>query len=61
MRFGVVVDEEAERQRAAWAFEEREAEARRNVKMGKDIEADRALLEMAGLVGGHGNTGGSMG
>ncbi|KAL8646559.1 MAG: hypothetical protein Q9226_006805 [Calogaya cf. arnoldii] len=54
-------DEEAERQRAAWAFEEREAEARRSVKMGKDIEADRALLEMAGLVGGHGNTGGSMG
>ncbi|KAI4259495.1 MAG: hypothetical protein L6R42_004544 [Xanthoria sp. 1 TBL-2021] len=54
-------DEEAERQRAAWAFEEREAEARRNVKMGKDIEADRALLEMAGLIGGHGNTGGSMG
>lgn len=54
-------DEEAERQRAAWAFEEREAEARRSVKMGKDIEADRALLEMAGLVGGHGNSGGSMG
>ncbi|CAO1596189.1 MAG: hypothetical protein LQ349_005367 [Xanthoria aureola] len=54
-------NEEAARQRAAWAFEEREAEARRSVKMGKDIEADRALLEMAGLVGGHGNTGGSMG
>ncbi|KAL8913318.1 MAG: hypothetical protein Q9172_007306 [Xanthocarpia lactea] len=54
-------DDEAERQRAAWAFEEREAEARRSVKLGKDIEADRALLEMAGLVGGHGNSGGSMG
>ncbi|KAL8726725.1 MAG: hypothetical protein Q9166_006520 [cf. Caloplaca sp. 2 TL-2023] len=54
-------DEEAERQRVAWAFEEREAEARRTLKMGKDVEADRALLEMAGLVGAHGNTGGSMG
>ncbi|KAL8699315.1 MAG: hypothetical protein Q9201_006074 [Fulgogasparrea decipioides] len=54
-------DEEAERQRAAWAFEEREAEARRNIKMGKDVEADRALLEMAGLVGNHGASGGSMG
>ena len=54
-------DDEAERQRAAWAFEEREAEARRSVKLGKDIEADKALLEMAGLVGGHGNSGGSMG
>ncbi|KAI4087865.1 MAG: hypothetical protein LQ344_006489 [Seirophora lacunosa] len=54
-------DEEAERQKAAWAFEEREAEARRSVKLGKDIEADRALLEMAGLVGGHNASGGSMG
>lgn len=54
-------DEEAERQRAAWAFEEREAEARKSVKMGKDIEADRALLEMAGLVGNHNSSGGSMG
>ncbi|KAL8947178.1 MAG: hypothetical protein Q9222_006516 [Ikaeria aurantiellina] len=54
-------DEEAERQRAAWAFEEREAEARRSIRMGKDKEADRALLEMAGLVGNHNASGGSMG
>ncbi|KAL9599140.1 MAG: hypothetical protein Q9219_004006 [cf. Caloplaca sp. 3 TL-2023] len=54
-------DEEAERQRAAWAFEAREAEARRSVKMGKDVESDRALLEMAGLVGSHNASGGSMG
>ncbi|KAL8638379.1 MAG: hypothetical protein Q9228_004469 [Teloschistes exilis] len=54
-------DEEAERQRAAWVFEEREAEARRNLKLGKDREADRALLEMAGLVGNHNASGGSMG
>lgn len=54
-------DEEAERQRAAWAFEAREAEARKHLKLGKGIEADRALLEMAGLVGNHGGSGGSMG
>ena len=54
-------NEEAEKQRAAWAFEEREAEARRNVRLGKDRDADRALLEMAGLVGNHNASGGSMG
>ena len=54
-------DEEAEKQRAAWAFEEREAAARKNIKMGKDIESDRALLEMAGLLSGHNASGGSMG
>lgn len=54
-------DEEAEKQRAAWAFESREAEARKNLKFGKDREADRALLELAGLVGNHNASGGSMG
>ena len=54
-------DEEARRQRAAWAFEAREAEARGSVRLGKDIEADRALLEMAGLIGNHGSSGGSIG
>ena len=53
-------DEEAKKQKAAWAFEEREAEARKHLKLGKDIEADRALLEMAGLVGNHNASGGSM-
>ncbi|PQE13975.1 putative Restriction of telomere capping 5 protein [Rutstroemia sp. NJR-2017a BBW] len=53
-------DEEAEQQRARWAWEEREAEARRKVNLGTgDIEADRALLEMAGLIGGN-RSGGSM-
>jgi hypothetical protein len=56
-------DEEAARQRAAWEFEEREAAARKNLKLGKDIEADRALLAMAGLLASenHGTSGGSMG
>ncbi|KAL6716700.1 Restriction of telomere capping protein 5 [Lecanora helva] len=54
-------DEEAEKQRAAWAFEEREAAARKSIRMGKDVESDRALLEMAGLIGNHNASGGSMG
>ncbi|KAI5844546.1 TLD-domain-containing protein [Morchella snyderi] len=44
-------DSEAEAQRKAWAWEEREALLRRQINFGKDIEADRALLEMAGLIG----------
>ena len=54
-------DEEAERQRKAWEFEEREAAARKGIRRGKDIESDRALLEMAGLLGNHNASGGSMG
>ncbi len=53
-------DAEAEQQRQRWAWEEREAEARRRVNLGTgDIEADRALLEMAGLIGNN-RSGGSM-
>jgi TLD./Meiotically up-regulated C-terminal. len=54
-------DEEAKIQAERWAWEAREAEARRRVNLGKgDIEADRVLLEMAGLLGGH-RSGRSMG
>ncbi|KAG0645654.1 Restriction of telomere capping 5 [Hyphodiscus hymeniophilus] len=53
-------DTEAEQQRQRWAWEEREAEARRRVNLGTgDVEADRALLEMAGLIGAN-RSGGSM-
>ncbi|KAJ4194667.1 Restriction of telomere capping protein 5 [Fusarium falciforme] len=54
-------DAEARAQAERWAWEEREAEARRKINLGtRDIEADRALLEMAGLIGGA-RSGGSMG
>lgn len=54
-------DEEAKLQAERWAWEAREAEARRKINLGSgDIEADRALLEMAGLIGGN-RSGGSMG
>jgi hypothetical protein len=53
-------NEEAENQRQRWAWEEREAEARRRINLGTgDIDADRALLEMAGIIGGN-RSGGSM-
>ena len=54
-------DEVAEAQRKEWAFQEREAEARRRINLGTgDIDADRELLKMAGLIG-QGQSGGSMG
>ncbi|KAL2262247.1 hypothetical protein VTK26DRAFT_2039 [Humicola hyalothermophila] len=54
-------DEEARNQAERWAWEAREAEARRKINLGTgDIEADRALLEMAGLIGAN-RSGGSMG
>jgi hypothetical protein len=53
-------DEVAEAQRKEWAFQEREAEARRRINLGTgDIDADRELLKMAGLIGGD-RSGGSM-
>jgi hypothetical protein len=59
--WGLGGDDVAETQRKEWEFEHREAEARRRINLGTgDIEADRQLLEMAGLVGG-GRSGGSMG
>ena len=54
-------DEEARIQAERWAWEAREAEARRKINLGTgDIAADRALLEMAGLIGQN-RSGGSMG
>ncbi|KAL7620605.1 Restriction of telomere capping protein 5 [Parahypoxylon ruwenzoriense] len=53
-------DEEARLQRERWEWEAREAEARRRINLGTgDIAADRALLEMAGLIGAN-RSGGSM-
>jgi hypothetical protein len=52
--------EEAEEQRKRWAWEEKEAEARRRINFGTgDLDADRELLRMAGLIGGN-RSGGSM-
>lgn len=53
-------DEESKQQRERWAWEEREAEARRKINLGTgDIGADRALLEMAGIIDTN-KSGGSM-
>ncbi|KAF4988591.1 hypothetical protein FGRMN_9711 [Fusarium graminum] len=53
-------DKEAQVQADKLAWEEREAEARRKINLGNgDIEADRSLLEMAGIIGGN-RSGGSM-
>lgn len=52
----------AEGQRRAWLWEEKEAERRRRVNLGTgDVEADKELLRMAGLVKDEARSGGSMG
>lgn len=60
--WGLGGGEEAKAQAERWAWEAREAEARRRINLGTgDMEADRQLLEMAGLIGGGNRSGGSMG
>lgn len=55
-------DDVAEAQRKEWAFQEREAEARRRINLGTgDKEQDYELLKLAGLVGNENRSGGSMG
>ena len=56
-------DEEADRQRKRWEWEEREAKMRRKINLGGtgDVEADRELLKMAGIIGTEGRSGGSVG
>lgn len=59
--WGLGGGEEAKAQAERWAWEAKEAEARRRINLGTgDMEADRQLLEMAGLVGGGNRSGGSM-
>jgi hypothetical protein len=51
----------AEEQRRAWLWETREAERRKTVNLGMgDVEADRELLKLAGLIKDEGRSGGSM-
>ncbi|KZM19893.1 Restriction of telomere capping protein 5 [Ascochyta rabiei] len=55
-------DDVAEAQRREWAFQEREAEARRRINLGSgDQQQDYELLKLAGLVGNENRSGGSMG
>ncbi|KAK9450897.1 TLD-domain-containing protein [Limtongia smithiae] len=59
--WGVGADDVLRQQQQLWQWEEAEALRRKNVNLSKDIEESRALLEMAGLVGGGGkHSGGSV-
>lgn len=57
--WGCGVEDARDEQRRAWEYERREAERRQNVRVREDLSADRALLEMAGLIGGN-RSGGSV-
>lgn len=56
--WGAGKDEDLEEQKKRWEWEEREANYRSRINM-QSMGEDRALLELAGLVGNHGS-GGSM-
>jgi TLD len=57
--WGCGVEDAREEQRRAWEWERREAERRQNIRVREDLAGDRALLEMAGLIGGN-RSGGSV-
>ncbi|KAK9467768.1 TLD-domain-containing protein [Lipomyces arxii] len=59
--WGCGADEVLREQAKLWAWEEREALLRKHVNLSKDREESRALLELAGIIGGGGQrTGGSI-
>ena len=53
-------EDDLTRQKKRLAWEEAEAERRRGINFGGDKEGARALLEMAGIVGDQGRSGGSV-
>jgi hypothetical protein len=57
--WGCGVDDARDEQKRAWEYERREAERRQNIRVREDLASDRALLEMAGLIGGN-RSGGSV-
>ncbi|KAI9727851.1 MAG: Restriction of telomere capping protein 5 [Cirrosporium novae-zelandiae] len=58
--WGIGGEEEEVRMHRDTKWEEREAARRRGINSTGDVEADKALLELAGIIGG-GRSGGSMG
>jgi hypothetical protein len=57
--WGCGVDKAKDDQKRAWEYERKEAERRQNVRIREDLAGDRALLEMAGIIGGN-RSGGSV-
>lgn len=57
--WGIGSTKELDQQKKQWEWEQKMAEARQNVNL-KTMGEDRAFLEMVGLVGNHGGSGGSV-
>jgi TLD len=57
--WGCGVDNARDEQKRAWEYERTEAERRQNVRVREDLASDRALLEMAGIIGAN-RSGGSI-
>ena len=58
--WGCGVDNARDEQKRAWEYERKEAERRQNVRIREDLAVDRALLEMAGIIGDSHRSGGSV-
>jgi hypothetical protein len=57
--WGCGLDKARDEQKRAWEYERKEAERRQNVRIREDLAGDRALLEMAGIIGSN-RSGGSV-
>jgi hypothetical protein len=57
--WGCGVESARGEQRRAWEYERTEAERRQNLRVREDLDMDRALLEMAGIIGSN-RSGGSV-
>jgi TLD len=57
--WGCGVDNARDEQKRAWEYERKEAERRQSIRIKEDLDSDRALLEMAGIIGGN-RSGGSI-
>ena len=57
--WGCGLDNARDEQKRAWEYERKEAERRQSVRIREDVAGDRALLELAGVIGGN-RSGGSV-
>ena len=58
--WGCGLDDARDEQKRAWEYERKEAERRQSIRIREDLAGDRALLEMAGIIGRSNRSGGSV-
>ncbi len=58
--YGIGSEEDGQKQKEAWEWEANEAEKRRHVNLGGDLEENRSLLELVGILDTDRRSGGSV-